>query len=281
MRKNQKIIKSGFTLVELLIGVAISSIIALGVGMVYFAMNNSRNAQNSIGEIRFSAFNALDRIEYIIKHANFADFNESGNNPTLPIAPFIADNTKDASSNDANSDNGNDKFSIQLGTPQFGIVGPNTSEMVDCGGQAVKANSLLTQTFQVRNENLECIVNNDSPVIITNGIRNMQIFYATLVSGSNTCGESGSNNMWKTAAQVNSSNLWTKICAINISLLSVSQTKHTVNNKEMNSINSKEFILAPNTKSLKNDVYAKTTIKGTNNLIQNARIFNRVIHLRN
>jgi len=268
-------IKHGFTIVELLIGILISGIIALGVAMVYFAVRNTQNAQNSISQIRDSAFIALDRIDYAIKHANFVDYNETGNSPTLPAAPFIAATTIDGTNTTIN-----DQFSIQLTSPQFSPVGAITSEMVDCAGASVPANTVITQTFRVNNSNsnLECIVSpSTSAVSIASGVKNMQIFYST--ADTNGCGTANASNPWKTATQIAAENSWSRICAINISLLNISQTKQMV--KANDAVISKQFVLAPNTASANNDAQTKVKLTATSNLIENARVFNKVIHLRN
>ena len=115
--------KNGFTLIELLISIVISSIIAIGVGSVYYSIRSTQNAQTSVSELRDNSFIALDRIESAIKHANFIEYGDQRYNPNesyMPVSsPIVNKIGTDGTSHTTNTtiNNTSDTFTVEVSSP--------------------------------------------------------------------------------------------------------------------------------------------------------------------
>jgi prepilin-type N-terminal cleavage/methylation domain-containing protein len=277
-------VNKGFTIIELLISIVISSIIALGIGGVYLNIRNTQNAQMSVNEIRDSIFIAFERLEYVLKHAHYKEYtvfnpNESitiAANSTAISAPFSSATTINASVTNAS-----DEFAVQMtGTS-------SSNQMIDCTGQAIpnnSANQIVEQRFFIKNNRLLCSVTINgkasNEIALTDGIENMQIFYALDTPSGNGCGTAATSNAWITAAEVNTANAWGDICAINLGVLFSSTSKQVLNAKELAANKALTFDLRPNT-SVNDNVAKKITIPNTSNIIKNTRIMHKIIRLRN
>ncbi len=277
--------KHGFTLLELLISIVISSIIALGIGGVYLNVRNTQNSQMSVNEIRDSVFLAFERLEYVLKHANYKEYKifKPTENIALSSSSVNIDGAFSSSSKDAVNKGESDEFTVQM-------TGTNISnEMIDCTGQAIPNNSadkMVTQRFYVKNNSLLCTVNINgamqNPISLTDGIENMQIFYS--VNSNDGCGVNTpsaiNNNIWLTATEIQAGNRWGDVCAINLSLLFSSNTKQVLNKKESELLNNNIFDLRPNADA--NDDNAKNVkLSNMSNLIKNTRVIHKIIRLRN
>jgi prepilin-type N-terminal cleavage/methylation domain-containing protein len=284
---NTRLKNKGFTLIELMIGIAISAIIIIGIAGVYFSVRATQNAQNSVSEIRDSSFIALDRIEYAIKHANYINYSEQryniNDNKTVPLSSaFLSSGTTNATAT-----NTSDSFTVQMNIPDA------ASEMVDCAGAAFPTNTVnvkytTEQKFTISNSSLMCSVKTNSvnvetnsvtagtystPVEIAKGISNMQVFYA--VNSSDGCGVSASSNAWKNASEVTT---WQDICAVDVVFLATSQTGQLISTND--AIATKVFDLTLNSNI--NDAIAKAiTVSLNGSLLKNTRVVSKVIRLRN
>jgi prepilin-type N-terminal cleavage/methylation domain-containing protein len=279
----------GFSIIEILIGVVISSIIAMGVGSTYLSVRSIQNAHAGISEIRDTSFIVFDRIEYALKHANFINYQQqyqiTALNPIDSIESPVVDISSDASATGAS-----DRLTIQMNISDY------ANESTNCIGGASPQNTdttkySLQQEFFILNNNLYCKIKVDSfdiasttktsgvfsaDNLIVQGVANMQVFY--VLDNDNGCGvdiTSASNNIWKTASQLGT-NDWRNICAINIGLVTLSQTKQNVNDKD----ETKTFDLRPNTEIYDN--YAKNIkFTPTDNLVNQLRFSSKIIRLRN
>ncbi|MFM2344783.1 MAG: hypothetical protein RLZZ210_1395 [Pseudomonadota bacterium] len=286
---------NGFTILELLIALVISSVLAVGVGSVYYGIRSTQNSQNSVSEIRDNLFIALDRIESVIKQANFTEYSEQKYNPnetfmqlTSPILTQLPGDSTNHTSN-ATATNGSDTFTLDVSSPD------NSSEMVDCTGAAMPASTYnlkksVYQKFTVSGDNLMCSTNvrtrdlsagTDSysgfsaPIRIAAGVRNMQVFYA-VKDEEQGCGVSNSSNAWKTASEIAD---FSKVCAMNISLLAISQTGQIVNVAQ-ETTSQKTFNLALNN-TINDNVAKNITMSISSSLLKNTRVVRKIVFLRN
>ncbi len=287
--------QNGFTLLELLISLVISSILAIGVGSVYYGIRSTQNSQNSVSEIRDSVFIALDRIESSIKHASFIEYGDQRFNPnesymaiSLPITPSIGlENT----TLNTTTSNGSDTFTVEVSSADI------ANDMIDCTGASMPVNSgtlkkSVYQKFTAANDSLTCSTNIKTkdmslgtesysgfltPVKVASGVKNMQIFYA-VKNSTNGCGVDsiGSSNSWKTASEITD---WSKICAVNISLLVSSQTGQSVNVAQ-ETTTTQHFNLAPNN-SVNDNIAKDVTVSVSSSLLKNTRIIKKTVFLRN
>jgi prepilin-type N-terminal cleavage/methylation domain-containing protein len=299
--KNYKY-KRGFTLLELMIGIVMSTIIAIGVASVYLSMRNSQNSQNSISEIRDNNFIAMDSLEYAIKHASFINYTENADTPIPIIAPFVGNGTPVGRNTDISSD------ATRVGSSDTLVMrtnGSNENDLMNCAGGIIPANTInsrniIEQRFTVSNNQLNCslrIITHDSngaiiadsgfgaDIPVATGIANMQIFYALRTTGNN-CLDNSSNNPWVTATALNNGSSvapWANVCAVNLSILTTSQTK------QLDAIAGAGQAFNLNPQAQPNlDVQAMgITLANSNvpnvqnNFIPSTRVINRVITLRN
>ena len=151
--------QNGFTLIEIMVALALSLILMAGVIQVYLSSKESFRIQNQLNEFQENQRIAIAFLQNSIRLAgNFSDIPQS----SLPANPIAIVNAGTTNGNGTDSDT----ITVQFASP------------VDCLGQnTAAANGIATNSFSVINNQLVCTGVNNNPQPIISNVENMQILY--------------------------------------------------------------------------------------------------------
>jgi type IV pilus assembly protein PilW len=155
----------GFTIVEVMVALAISAILILGVINIFMASRTSYTMQSGVSRLQENARFALDVMSRSI---GMAGLDTDGNG--VPVRGFNL-----AATLDNNDENADFRFTQANGKASDSISVTYDSA-TDCLGQ--NSGGTATDTFYISGTSLMCLGNGSgTPQPIADGIENMQILY--------------------------------------------------------------------------------------------------------
>lgn len=153
----------GFTLIELMVALAISMLLMLGVINVFIAGKTSYNLQSGMGRLQENGRYAIDILAQNIGMAGF----------TTGLSPIDTLNT----ANLANNFSSNADLGLTVSSRQASdVIEINYDSATDCLGN--NTGGTATDRYYLNGSDLMCLGNGSAnPGLLAEGIDNMQILY--------------------------------------------------------------------------------------------------------
>ncbi|MWL88154.1 PilW family protein [Cupriavidus sp. SW-Y-13] len=180
---------SGFTLVELMVGMVISMLLILAATSLYISQRRSNATQGDVGEIQENARAIAQLMQRQARQIGYTDFLFTNNDfvsPSLEVTNDTGANTSDSLTLRyfGSSQAGADPYAA-AGSPNFPKADGGT---VDCSGNDVSGNVQTTEVYAIVNDAngvpwLQCTVNG----MATPLFRNVEAFQILL--GEDTDGD--------------------------------------------------------------------------------------------
>jgi prepilin-type N-terminal cleavage/methylation domain-containing protein len=269
-RTQKNTLKQGFTLLELMISIVIGGLVVLSLTSVFFSTQQAQKSQTGISDIRDNSFIIQQRLDYLIKHAGYSEFNNQILNVNTALSAPILVNFNNALGNlttfSASNALTNDALAIQMQTP----ITPN--EMLGCMGDYLNnstATNLATIEFVIRlnGDDLQCRQNNGGFVDIARNVVRLRFYYKLQDATSKQC-----VGNWQKSSTIND---FSRVCAIYYAMVIQSPANQNTLTRQ-NTV----FDLSPTQN--KNAVDAVTLTPVNNGkLMPTGRLIRKVIHLRN
>jgi type IV pilus assembly protein PilW len=195
----------GFTLVELIVALAVSLILLAGVIQVYLSSKQAYRVQDNIARIQENGRLAIDFLSRYIRLAGYRSTLRTSSDQI-----FTAGTNQVISGTETS------------GQPDSVTVNfQSDGDMVDCLGNSVSDGFLSRDTFQLTGGELQCrsqgnaATPTDTVQSLVGGIQDMQITYG--VNAANAFPPVVSQYM--TATQVSDANAWEKVVSVRVTLL--------------------------------------------------------------
>jgi type IV pilus assembly protein PilW len=165
---------SGFTLVELMVGMVISMLLILAASSLYISQRRTNSTQGDVGEIQENARAIAQLLQRQARQIGYSDFLYTNNDFVLPTLEATNDggtNTSDTLTLRyyGSSKAGGDPFAA-AGTPTFPQADGSS---VDCSGADVNGNVQTTEFYSVVKDAdgvpwLQCEVNGTATPLFRN-----------------------------------------------------------------------------------------------------------------
>lgn len=169
--------QKGFTLVEIMIAIAIGLLMIAGILQVSAANRESSRLQRNMGFVQENIRTAMEMLGRDIRNAGYFEGSNPAARLTESLTPFIAATTTDGSG--ANNDD----------------ITVTYESNTDCLGQAtptIDGNRIAVNHYFISNQRLMCRGNgNAAAQPLVEGVESMQILY-----GENTDGDPRSANRY-------------------------------------------------------------------------------------
>lgn len=192
MRKAfKKSAQRGFSILEVMIAITISLILLAGVLQIFLNAKGSHNLEIGFNQLQD---NGRFMDEYLMRNVRLAGYRT----PPVSSSNFTALNsiftggTAYVSATNGGGPNGSDTLTIRFQGSGNGAGTPDGT-IIDCLGSAADANTMVTNTFSITNNNeLQCqAINanaatpNDTQVLIS-GVENFKVLLGEDLDGDNT-----------------------------------------------------------------------------------------------
>jgi type IV pilus assembly protein PilW len=203
---------AGMTLLEILVAMAIGSLVITAVLNMYVNALESASYQNSQSRVQESGRFALDHMARTLRMARYDDPVET---TTAAIVPGLYGTTS------ADSAIVMTGYTLKTGTDVVQVshegadVNPVTlvREITDCRGQIVTEAQWVTNTYAISsNDELLCSTSASNALVIAEGIEDMQLLY-----GVDTDTD-GVANQYLAESNVTTAN-WPNVVSVRITLL--------------------------------------------------------------
>lgn len=180
--------ESGFTLVELMVGMVISLLLILVATSLYITQQRNYNTQGDVTEIQESARAIAQMLQRQTRQVGYSDFLYRTNT-------FGADNTIDATNDDGT--NHSDSLTIRYfgssppdADPAAGPVAADGT-VVDCTGASVTANVMNVDVFSIAADAngvpwLQCSANGAAAVPLFPNVESFQVLLGEDTDGDRT-----------------------------------------------------------------------------------------------
>ncbi|WP_423198136.1 MULTISPECIES: PilW family protein [unclassified Cupriavidus] len=184
---------SGFTLVELMVGMVISLLLILVASSLYISQQRSNNTQGDLGEIQENARAIAQLLQRQARQVGYTDFTFTANT-------FGANETLDASNDDGANTSDSLTFryfgsSLPGGDPAAAPGSASAPKadgtVVDCSGNDVNANVLVSEVFSIAKDAagtpwLQCTANGGAPTPLFPGVESFQVLLGEDTDGDQT-----------------------------------------------------------------------------------------------
>jgi type IV pilus assembly protein PilW len=213
----------GYTLIELLVALAIALFLLAGLLMIVQSTRQTYNQQSALAQLQDSQRLAMILIGDIVQSAGY--FPSPTTNTVVSMYPAAGSFTGGQfvyGTLGAGTPGNTDTISVRF-TPPATIAGDtniNTNlSYINCMGGTDLAGTVYTDTFSVdANGYLDCTLSINgtaqAPVQLIGGVQNLQIWYGVATSGTN-----GPNvDTYYTATEVTNNSDWTNVTAVKIRL---------------------------------------------------------------
>lgn len=271
LTKKTVFIKQGFTLLELMISIVIGGLIILSLTSVFFSTQQAQKSQTGISDIRDNSFIIQQRLDYLIKHAGYSEYNDQILNVNTALgAPILVNfnnilgnSTTFSASNNAQSD----VLAIQMQTP----ITPN--EMLGCMGNFLAnstATNLPTINFIIRlnGQNLQCQQNGGGFVNMATNVIRLRFYYKLADANKQCVGN------WQKSGTIND---FSKVCAIYYAMV----IQSPANQSTLTQQNTTFDLSAEQDGNALDSVTLEPINNSNGRLMPTGRLIRKVIHLRN
>jgi type IV pilus assembly protein PilW len=170
---------SGFSLIEVMIGLVISLVIVLGILQIFIGSKRSYSLGNNYSSLQEQSRFAVNYINKFVRLAGYRTIPDA----TLytSIDDIFTSTNPYISVQDNSGTNNSDILTIRYQGSGDGLGTPDGT-IVDCLNQGVDSNSIVTLIFSITaNNELQCrsqnpsATNTDSTQIIMNNVENLQV----------------------------------------------------------------------------------------------------------
>jgi type IV pilus assembly protein PilW len=209
-------IQRGFGLISLMIALLIGTFLLAGLFAVWFQTRTTFNSQNQMAQVQDNQRMALIILANAVQTAGY--FPVSLNYSATPPAPLYQQSTVFTAAGSfsalqtifgthSTSNQFNDTLQIRF------MPDPNSGNTLDCMGQSQTAQTLVTDSFQITNNNLTCSVNGGAQYTIVPGVQGFEVYYGISTGHDNSVTE------YLTADQVTANALWDYVQSVNLQLI--------------------------------------------------------------
>ncbi|MBS0316377.1 MAG: PilW family protein [Proteobacteria bacterium] len=205
----------GLSMVELMVAITIALFIALGLSLLYVNMKSAFNSQNQMAQVQDAERLAVTMLTTTVQSAAY--FPNPVANTRAVALPANATANADGTT-----------FAAGQGITGTGAQGSSTSHTIDvrfqsasgdglmnCQGQTNTSGSTLVwiNSFTVdANNELECSVNGNTPVVLVNNVAKMTVLYGVDVNAD------GYADSYLDAATISTGNLWASVRSAQVTL---------------------------------------------------------------
>lgn len=211
-RHNQR----GLSLISLMIALLIGTFLLAGLFTVWFQTRTTFNSQNQLAQVQDNQRMALTILANAVQTAGY--YPVSANYSATPPNPLYTENDvfvaagsfaqgQTISGTHSTTNPTNDTLQIRF------MADPTSGNTLDCMGQADTSETLVTDTFQISNNNLTCSLNGGTTQYpIVQGVQGFEVLYGISNSHDNSVNE------YATADQVTANALWPYVQSVVLQL---------------------------------------------------------------
>jgi type IV pilus assembly protein PilW len=211
-RHNQR----GFGLISLMIALLIGTFLLAGLFAVWFQTRTTFNSQNQMAQVQDNQRMALIILANAVQTAGY--YPVWTNYIATPPSPLYQASTVFTAAGSFSalqtifgthsiSSPTNDTLQIRF------MPDPTSGNTLDCMGQPQTAQTLVTDSFQITNNNLTCSVNGGTQYTIVPGVQGFEVYYGISTGNDNSVTE------YLTADQVTTNALWGYVQSVNLQLI--------------------------------------------------------------
>lgn len=201
---NQK----GFSLIEVLIAIAIGLVLVSGIGTIYLGSHQTYRIQENSARMQETGRYALDYLGRSLRQAG-ADAGISANMSAVTTQCDSASCVPVAGENGASSDSLTVQFYAGQDEQSGGAWGAR-----DCTGTFVNADQVISNAFSLDGTDLRCTGTAQTQPIVAN-VEDFQILYGLDLDGSSN----QSADRYATATQVEDGAWWSNVVSVRVCLL--------------------------------------------------------------
>ncbi|HEX3847342.1 MAG TPA: PilW family protein [Steroidobacteraceae bacterium] len=200
----------GFTLVELMVALAIGLLVTVGILTLLGAMRRTSTSQTGLSTLQENQRIAMSLITDMVQTAGYYP-NPVTNSPTTFFTSVSTPTTMASGQFIAGADSTSDTLYVRYATS-------GTDYVIDCSGNtySVGSQTTLTSSLSVVNGYLQCVLNGGTAIQLVSGIQSMQILYGVESKPGST---NNSVDAYVTATNVPD---WTKVLTVKVTLYFVS-----------------------------------------------------------
>jgi type IV pilus assembly protein PilW len=205
----------GLSLISLMIALLIGTFLLAGLFTVWLQTRTTFSSQNQMAQVQDNQRMALTILANAVQTAGYypvwANYSAPLPNPLYTqsnvftaAGSFLQGQTIFGTHSTTNLTD--DTLQIRF------MADPTQGNTLDCMGQPDASETLVTDTFQITNNNLTCSVNGGPQYTVVPGVQGFEVYYGVSTSHDNSVTE------YLTADQVATNALWSYVQSVNLQL---------------------------------------------------------------
>ncbi|QTD46268.1 prepilin-type N-terminal cleavage/methylation domain-containing protein [Ottowia testudinis] len=216
----------GFTLIELMVAIAIALFMTAAIIMVYLNMHRSNTSQNQISTLQENRRLVLTFMSNTIQAAGFFPINatDTATKTAADVFKATSDISPTFASGQVIAEKDLAAAGGELGVRFQSVAGDG---QLDCtGASTASATSVqVVNTYAVNASNeLTCSVNGGDPVVLASGVKSLSVLYGVDLPETAGSEPDGSVDTWLARADVTS---WSAVRTIQIRLKFIDPLRST------------------------------------------------------